>query len=322
MKLKYDPFPLIFARGDEATQLACLKFFDLSDSPRARECLLALIRRQRSDGTFPSHLDPGDWGMLETVRSTILLLELGLPPEGANVASAVQFLLNHQNPDGGWSENRALKLPPERTWLSSERSITWLTADIVGLLRRVGMGERPAYEAAVELLRTMQNRHGGWLSLARDVTDQQSGTGDPDATAQIGFLMGELYGEDDPAYLKAKRLFEGHLDKCAQDVERGYWVRLRDGEREELDVYILTHLLLSWLLDQPRRLQSGYDASDPRVKRMMEALVGIQRDDGGWRPFFAEESSPVYTVLAVKVLILSGVLARENLEGDAKAYAV
>jgi len=79
---------------------------------------------------------------------------------------------------------------------------------------------------------------------------------------------------------------------------------------------------LSWLLDPPRRFQSGYDASDPRVKRMMEALVEIQRKDGGWRPFWAEESDPVYTVLAVKVLILSGMLVRQDLEADVKACAV
>ena len=55
---------------------------------------------------------------------------------------------------------------------------------------------------------------------------------------------------------------------------------------------------------------------------MMEALVGIQRKDGGWRPFWTEESSPVYTALAIKVLILSRMLAREDLEDDVKAYAV
>jgi hypothetical protein len=79
--------------------------------------------------------------------------------------------------------------------------------------------------------------------------------------------------------------------------------------------------LLSWLLDPPRRFQAGYDVADPRVKRMMKALVKIQRDDGGWRPFFAEESSPLYTALAVKVLILSGALARQDLAAMVEAYA-
>ncbi len=138
----------------------------------------------------------------------------------------------------------------------------------------------------------MQNRHGGWPSLAKGIGDQQNGTGDPDATVQIGFLMGEIYGEKDPAYLKGKELFESYLDECAQDIERGYRVRLRDGEREELDVYHLTHLLLSWLLDPPRRFQSGYDASDPRLKRMMEALIDIQREDGGWRPSWGYWENP------------------------------
>ena len=82
-----------------------------------------------------------------------------------------------------------------------------------------------------------------------------------------------------------------------------------------------THLLLSWLLDPPRRLQSGYDASDPRVRRMMEALADIQREDGGWRPFWAEKSSPVYTVLALKVLTLSGMLEREDLQADVEIHA-
>lgn len=54
---------------------------------------------------------------------------------------------------------------------------------------------------------------------------------------------------------------------------------------------------------------------------MMKALIDIQREDGGWRPFFAEESSPVYTLLAVKVLILSGMLVREALEDVVKRYA-
>ncbi len=131
--------------------------------------------------------------------------------------------------------------------------------------------------------------------------------------------MGEIYGENDPVYRKGRELFETHLDEAIQDVERGYRFRFRDGQREELDGYTLTHLLLSWLLDPPRRIQNGYDVSDPRVKQMMEALIEIQREDGGWRPFWSEESSPVYTALAVKVLVLSGALAREDLTLDVEA---
>ena len=321
MKLKYNSFPLIFAQGDEATRLTCLEFFGLEDSPQARECLLSLIKQQRSDGAFPSRLDPENWGTRETVRNTLLLLKLRLPPKGVNVDSAVQFILSHQSSDGGWSENPSLEIPPEKVELSNEQIITWITADVVELLRQVGMEECTECKAAVEWLRTTQNRHGGWHSFSGSIGDQRESTGDPDSTAQITFLMDEIYGEDDPVYRKGRELFETHLDECVQDVERGYRIRLRDGQREELDGYSLTHLLLSWLLDPPRRIQSGYNVSDPRIRRMMEALIDIQREDGGWRPFWAEESSPVYTALAVKVLVLGGMLTREDLEAAVNAYA-
>jgi Squalene-hopene cyclase C-terminal domain/Prenyltransferase and squalene oxidase repeat len=313
--LRYDPLAVIF-RGDEVARLACLEFLGLSDSPQATGCLLALVEKQRSDGAFPSQFDPGAWGMLETVRHTLLLLKVGLPEAGVNVGSAVRFILGYQRPDGGWCENPSLELPADWTWMSNERSITWLTADVVDLLRQAGAGERPECRAAVRWLKRMQNRHGGWPSMAGDAD-----ASDPDATAQITFLMAELHREDDPAYLKGKSLFQHNLDECARDAERGYWIRWDDGRREELDAYTLTHLLLSWWLDPPRRFQHGYDVGDPRVRRMMEALVGIQREDGGWRPFFAEGSSPVYTLLALKALILSGALAREDLESKVRAYA-
>jgi hypothetical protein len=323
MKLSRDPFPLIFSQGDETIRLVTLQLFELGDSPEARRCLLELIKQQRADGPFPSRLDPLHWGMRETVRNTLLLLKAGLPPQGTNVQSATTFILNHQRPDGGWSENPALMLPPEQTWLSNQRSITWLTADVVDLLCKIGMEESPRCQAALAWLMAMQNRRGGWPSLAgEDIADPQDSAADPDATALITFLIGEVYGQHDQAYLKGKELFESHLAACAQDASRGYWVRFRDGGREKLDVYHLTHLLLSRLLDSPRRIHSGYDVNDPRVRQMMETLIDIQGKDGGWRPFFAQESSPLYTALAVRVLVLSRMLAPEELKPTVDPYAV
>lgn len=322
MKLKYNPFPLIFGQGDAMTQLACLAFFDLADAPRGNACLLSLLKQQRADGAFPSRFDPETWGMQETVRHTLLLLRVSMPATGINVSSAVQFVLRHQNPDGGWCENPALKLPPEQTWLSNECSITWLTADAVELLGSVGQREQRPYQAALTWLRAMQNRHGGWPSVAEEGAGQEDDLGDPDATAQIAFLMGEIYGREDPAFQRGKRLFERHLEACARDADRGYWIRARDGQRAEIDVYTLTHLLLSSLLDAPRRLQGGYDVSDPRARRILGVLVDIQGQDGGWRPFFSEASSPVYTALAAKMLVLGGATCREDLLDLIEPYAL
>lgn len=321
MKLKHSPFPLIFTRGDEPTRLWCLKLFELEDSPQARDCLLSLLRRQRSDGAFASQLDPGQWGMRETIRNTLLLLQVGLSPDALNLDSAIRFILARQGADGGWSENPALILPPfVQTFLSTELGVTWLTVDAVDLLRRAGRGDSQHCQVAIEWLRSLQNRHGGWPSVA-EKSQPPDATGDPDASAQIAFLMREIYGEGDPLYRKGRELFERHLDETARDVARGYRIRAVDGQREEMEVYGLTHLLLSWLGDRPRRIESGYDVGDQRVARMMEMLLAVQGEDGGWTPFWAEESSPVYTALAAKALILTAALEPASLAGDVAVHA-
>jgi hypothetical protein len=322
MSLKHDPFPLIFTQGDETTQLVCLEFFDLVDSPRARGHLSSLVRQQHADGAFPSRFDPDAWGARETVRNVLLLLKAGMSPDGANVDSAVQFLLSHQRPDGGWCENPSLEIPSHVVELSNEHSVTWLTADVVELLCHVRMGESAECRTALAWLREMQNAHGGWHCFRGSIGERRGTTGDPDSTAHVAFLMGEIYGPNDPAYRKGRALYEDFLDECAADVERGHRVRLRDGQRVALDAYTLTQPILAWALEPPRRMRAGYDIRDPRIGRILEALLGIQREDGGWRPFWEEESSPLYTVLAIEVLVLSGALAWDDLRDKIGAYAI
>lgn len=319
MKLRHDPFPLIFAQGDEATQLTCLTFFDLGDSTRARTCQLALLRRQRADGAFPSRFDSTKWGTRETVRTALLLHQAGMPSQGVNISSAIRFLLSKQRPDGGWSENSALELPPHMVELSTERSVTWLTADGVEFLRQVGMGESTECQVALRWLREMQNAHGGWHCFRGSTGDRRGTWGDPDATAQVAFLIGDIYGQDNPTYLKGRALYERFLDECVRDVERGYRIRPRDGQRVALDAYTLTQPLMAWPLEPPRRIRAGYDVNEPRIKCILEALLGIQRADGGWQPFWAEESSPLYTLLAVEVLVLGGLLSREELSEELRS---
>lgn len=252
--------------------------------------------------------------MVETVRTALLLLHVGTPPEDEQIRRTIGFILAHQNPDGGWCENPPLEIPSEQTWLSNERSITWLTADVVNLLREGRKGEAEQCQGALTWLRAMQTESGDWPSLAREPRKTDDDTGDPDSTAQIAFLMREIYGDEDPSYRTGRARFEQALEKCAQDADRGYWIRPIDGSRAALDAYHLTHLFLSHLLDPPRRFQTGYDVRDPRAKRILEALVEIQQADGGWRSFWSKESGPLYTALAVRVLMLSGAVSGDTLK--------
>ncbi len=91
--------------------------------------------------------------------------------------------------------------------------------------------------------------------------------------------------------------------------------------RPRLDAYTLTQPILAWALEPQRRIRAGCEVREPRVRRILEALSDIQREDGGWRPFWEEESSPLYTVLAIEVLVLSGALARDDLRDKIGAYA-
>ena len=159
MKLKYSPFPLIFTRGDEPTRMWCLQTLGLEDSPQAKDCLLSLLTRQRSDGAFASPFDSSKWGMRETIRNALLLAKLGLSPHALDLSAAVQFMLHCQNADGGWCENPALDIPPfVQTFLSNEFSVTWLTADAVELLRQAGLGDRRGQPAQIPA-DVLQSRH-------------------------------------------------------------------------------------------------------------------------------------------------------------------
>jgi hypothetical protein len=249
--------------------------------------------------------------MRETVRHALLLLAMGMPARGVNVASAVQFVCEHALSPGGWCENPALHIPPfERSFLSNTRGVTWLTADALELLQQAGWGDSPVCRSAVGWLRAQQNAAGGWPSVPGEGDDRS----DPDATAAVAFLLGELFGVDDDQFRRGRGLFERFLDETAVDAERGYRIRPSDGSRQEVEVYGLTHLLLSWLGDRPRRVDSGYDVSDQRVQLMMNALVACQWEDGGWRPFWAGESSALCAALAVKTLILTGALPKDELK--------
>lgn len=294
--LRYDALKFVFERGDEVAQLHLLQFLGVLDTRKGKDLVLHLLGLQMPSGGFPSRFDERTEGIRETCRYTLLLLKCGVPHDRLNIQAAVDFLLRHQREGGGWSENPALRIPEKVVELSTTQSITWLTGDIIVLLRAVGLGESEACLRALNWLREMQNEDGGWPMFKRDRF-----RADPDSTAQILFMMRGIYGEDDEAWLRGVGFFERSLDEVAADAQKGHYTA-PDGKRRENDIYHLTHLLLASLVDSAGRIEAGYDLTDERVRRIVQAIFDTQREDGGWRPFFTEESSPTYTVLTLKLL--------------------
>lgn len=314
IELRYDPMKFIFHHGDEVTKLHLLQFFDVLETKKGKDLILHLLKSQLQSGGFTSKINKETEGVRETCRNALLLLKCGIPHDRLNIQSAINFLLKHQLKNGGWSENPDLTIPKEVVELSSTQGVTWLTADIIELLRSVGLGESEPCTKALTWLRKMRNQDGGWPMFKGTQFRE-----DPDSTAQILFMMKEIYGEDDTLWLKGIKLFENFLDQMALDVERGYHIA-PIGEKRENDIYHLTHLLLSSLVDSKRRIEAGYNLDDVRVNKIVQAILNSQREDGGWRPFWTRNSDPTYTVLTLKLLVWLGVLNPEELRKQIAIY--
>ncbi len=299
--LRYDPLPLILNRGGPANVLAVLDEAGLLASSLAHENLLALITRQRPTGGFPSALDPNHMGVRETGRAVRLLLHSGMGLETVNVSAALRWLLSLQRPDGGWSENPALQLPPTAMGVSTSQGVTRLTAEVVQTLQEAGADDlAEPYWQALSWLYSWHCSEGGWPAVAG--SDQP----DPSSSTLVTFLLQEVYGDCDPIVQQGRLYYERCLSGVAKDAQQRYYeVR---GERRGLDV----HHLVDTVLEVPAAV-AGYDINDERIARIVEAIVDIQRRDGGWRPSWMEESDPSYTAYTLRALVWVGALPREEL---------
>lgn len=308
IELRYDPLPMIMNRGGPANVLAVLDEAGLLTTSLAREHLLALLSRQRPDGGFPSAWDAAHYGVRETQRAVRRLLHCGLGMDTLNVAAALRLLVQVQRPEGAWSENEALKLPPSVLALSTTAGVTWLTAEVVQMIQEAGTDElAEPYWRALDWLYGWRCSEGGWPALAGQ--DQP----DPDSSTLITFLLQEAYGESDPIVQQGRLYYERCLTRVAKDAQqRCYEVR---GERCGLDVYHLVDTVL-----EPHAAAAGYDINDVRVAHIVEAVVDIQRRDGGWRPFWLEESDPTYTAYTLRALVWVGALPRETLVEMLRRY--
>jgi hypothetical protein len=296
------------SRGGPANVLSILDEAGLLAASLAREHLLALLSRQRPDGGYPSKWNVAQYGVQETGRAVRRLLHSGLGPDTLNVAAALQLLLQMQRPDGGWSENPALKLPPTALALSTTVGVTWLTAEVVQTIQEAGAEElAEPYWQALDWLYRWHCSEGGWPSL--EGKDQP----DPDSSSLITFLLEDIYGENDPVVQQGRLYYERCLTRIAKDAQQRYYEV--HGERCGLDIYHLVDTVL-----EPRAAAAGYDMTDERVAHIVEAVVDIQRRDGGWRPFWLEESDPTYTAYTVRALVWVGALPRETLVEMLRRY--
>jgi prenyltransferase beta subunit len=306
MEFKYDPIPFIFEKGDLYTKLSVLEMADLWNTTTGEKLLLELLKTQNKDGGFPSQIDPKQSGVRKTERVTYLLSRCGMPKEGLALSGCLKFLLKHQTGDGGFIENPKIDIPDSMNWVSNQKGVTWLTVDIVDILKLFGRESTKVCQKAINWLRRMELPEGGWSSV------EGQETVDPDSSAMVTFLMKDLLGEEDTLYKRGREQYEKHLDQTAADAEQGFYIW--EGKKEENDVYHLTHLLGQSFFSGKRSAEAGYDVQDHRVKKIVEGIFKIQREDGGFRPYWSQESDPLYTGLVLNILIWVKTMEKEKVK--------
>jgi hypothetical protein len=306
MEFKFDPVPFIFKKGDPFTKLCVLEMVDLWNTPMGKDLLLDLLKTQKKDGGFPSQIDPGVSGVKESERTANLLLKCKMPKDGLILTSCMRFLSRNQTEDGGFRENSKLVIPKKIVELSTDKSITWLTADMVDLLRQLGQENTKACQKAINWLRRMEMPEGGWGMLEGDEET------DPDSSAQITFLMGDLLGKEDTLYKRGLALYEQHLDQRAEEAGQGFFYL--KGEKSENEVYHLTHLLGQSIFSGKRGADAEYNFKDKRVKKIVAAIITIQREDGGFRPFWSKKSDPLYTGVVLRILLWTGAMGKRKIK--------
>ncbi len=165
------------------------------------------------------------------------MLNCDISPNQLNIQSAIRFLLKNQIEQGGWGENPQLAFPKNVIELSTSEGVTWLTADIIVLLRKVGLEKNDQYIKALNWLKHMQTEKGSWSMFEGDRFGEDS-----DSSAQILFLMKDIYGTDNSIWIKGIKRFEEFLDNMVVDIERGYFTPSTGGKRRN-DIYHLTYYI-------------------------------------------------------------------------------
>lgn len=258
-RLKWNPMPFIEEHCNPHQKLQAA--LAVSAPPgMIKSRLENLEAQQNPDGGFPGR---GQWSWIEkrkqtsataeTAESLYLLAKYNV--ESKIVSGASAFLIQNQRKDGGWAENPELGryIPEDVTWISSYRSIPWMTGTVAKALLLSGHGEWDA-KLAKNLLLETQAECGMWPYIVGEKASAEEFAG---VHSIIEALLLMKVPRDHPVVRKAvQTIIEA----------RPMW--------EENLLYSSSALRVFWLL--------GYEKSHQYVKDLIEYILRKQRSDGGW----------------------------------------
>lgn len=206
-----------------------------------------------------------------------LLLLAGENKGSERVERAMSFLFSMQREDGGWNENPRVYKAILKGWIwySTEHSVTWITATVVNALILAGYAEDQRVVKALNYLRNMQNKEGGWPSHvgAPERTDLWAMEEIVEALVNAG------EPRDSPVIARALEAVVKYKERWKEPVEN------------PLGVF----------------LKLGYRLEHPYVEECVGYLVAGQHEDGGWGYYNEWDSKPGPTAHLIRHLVKLGV---------------
>lgn len=221
---------------------------------------------QNDDGGFPYKNEKGKPSSVNNTSSNLgLMIELELT-DSEVCRNTLNYLIGIQGEDGGWDENHAINRynPPFWDLPGDLKTKMWLTANILNHLIQLGYRGSEVVRKGKEFLLRNRDKEGKFAGFLHSTW------------ISVG-VLGQLEGAHSEVVKKALEVIEQNLD------------RLEDGAGD-----------LIWCLEC--FFAAGISKDRPMVKKCIDKVIVLQRQDGAWASGDGEEYNVSTTINAMRIL--------------------
>jgi len=252
---------------ENGTELEKYRLRYLIGKERDDEVPLRYLRGlQNDDGGFPYEDEKGRLSSLNfTSVNLSLMIELGLAKSGV-CTKTLAYLMSVQGKDGSWDENQAIEQynPPFWNKPRDLKTKMWLTASITNYLIQLGYRESEAARRATQFLLENRNEEGAFFGFLHSTW------------ISVG-IFGQLEGADSKVVKKALKVIERSINRMGDGASDFIWC---------LECFYV----------------AGIPKDDPLVKRCIDRVIELQREDGAWASEDGRKYAVSNTINALRAL--------------------
>ena len=221
---------------------------------------------QNKDGGFPYNHKKGNLSSVNGTNLNLsLMIEFGLT-ESDVCRKTLEYLLRVQGEDGSWDENPAINQynPPFWNTPGDLKVKSWLTASILNDLIQLSYRESEAVGKATQFLLKHRDKDGKFFGFLH-------------ATWISVGVFGQLKGINSEVVKKALQVIERNID------------RMEDGATAFTKCLECCYV-------------AGISKDDHVVKRCIDRVIELQREDGAWESEDGAKYSVFATINALRIL--------------------